>query len=250
MRPRPDRVASAEPVPGRAGGRRDRGRLAHFSATLRTRIAQVLREDILTGNLLPGESLGLDELADHFGSSRTPVREALIELEQDGLVRITPRAGVTVVGMSPRELLDNFSLFATLTGVAAEWASQRMTPERWHRILSLNERVEAAERPEDLVPANWLFHREINLAARSQRLCALLRRTCRVVPARFFELIPDQAEITRHEHRELLAALETGDGARARVLAEAHVARAGELLAARLAQGAFGPPQPDASGTE
>lgn len=230
-------------TPGLANtGLGEHRRLAQFSATLRTRIAHELREEILTGHIPAGVTLGLDELAQHFGSSRTPVREALIELEQDGLVQITPRAGIKVASVSPRELLDNFSLFAMLSGVAAEWASQRMTPERLDRICALNERVEAAihERSDDLVLANWLFHREINLAAQSQRLCSLLRRTCRVVPARFFELIPDQAEITPHDHRELLAALEARDGQRARELAEAHVARAGELLATRLAQRTFG----------
>jgi DNA-binding GntR family transcriptional regulator len=225
-----------------------RRRLAQFSATLRTRIAHELREEILTGHIEAGTTLGLDQLAQYFGSSRTPVREALIELEQDGLVRITPRAGVKVTSVSPRDLLDNFSLFAMLSGVAAEWASQRMTPERLQRIHALNERVEIAvrEQPDDLVLANWLFHREINLAAQSERLWSLLRRTSRVVPARFLELVPAQAAITPHDHRSLLKALEAGDGKQARELAEAHVARAGELLAALLADdGQFAEPEGD-----
>lgn len=233
-------TARAWPDSPPAGGRR---RLSQFSATLRTRIAHELREGILTGTVPAGATLSLEQLAQYFGSSRTPVREALIELEQDGLVRITPRSGVKVTSVSPRELLDNFSLFAMLSGVAAEWASHRMTRERLDRIKALNARVETAvrERPDDLVLANWLFHREINLAAQSERLWSLLRRTSRVVPARFLELIPDQAAITPHDHHALLTALEEGDGKRARELAEAHVARAGQLLAARLADGSFAP---------
>lgn len=226
---------------GEPSGLAEHRRLAQFSATLRTRIAHELREEILTGEISAGATLGLDQLADYFGSSRTPVREALIELEQDGLVKITPRSGIKVASVSPRELLDNFSLFAVLSGVAAEWASLRMTPERLERIRDLNAQVETAvrERRADLVLANWLFHREINLAAESERLWSLLRRTSRVVPARFLELIPDQAAITTHDHRGLLAALEAGDGPSARQLAEEHVARAGELLAARLGQGSL-----------
>lgn len=226
---------------GHTTGLGERRRLSQFSATLRTRIAHELREQILTGDISAGATLGLEQLAEYFGSSRTPVREALIELEQDGLVKITPRAGIKVASVSPRELLDNFALFAMLSGVAAEWASRRMTPERIQRINALNERVESAirDRPDDLVLANWLFHREINLAAQSERLWSLLRRTSRVVPARFLELIPDQVEITPHDHRALLTALQAGDGKRARELAEAHVARAGELLAAQLSQGTF-----------
>lgn len=232
------------PGSGAPAGLSQRRRVARFSATLRTRIAHELREDVLLGHLPAGTTLGLEELAEQFGSSRTPVREALIELEHDGLVEITPRAGVRVIGIGSRELLDNFSLFAALTGVAAEWGTRRMTGERLARIRQLGERVEAdaAGPHEDLVTANWLFHREINHAAQSQRLCSLLRRTCRVVPVRFFELIPDQAEITRREHRHLVDAIAAGDSRRARDLAEAHVARAGDLLAARLADGAAGNP--------
>jgi DNA-binding GntR family transcriptional regulator len=231
--------AQPEPVHGgerRGFGRAEHPRLPQFSATLRARIAHELREEILTGQIQAGATLGLDQLAAYFGSSRTPVREALIELEQDGLVKITPRSGIKVSSVSRSDLLDNFSLFAVLSGVAAEWASYRMTSERLQQITDLNARVElaVAERPDDLVLANWLFHREINLAAQSERLWSLLRRTSRVVPARFLELIPDQAEITAHDHRELLQALSSGDGGRARELAEKHVARAGELLAARL----------------
>lgn len=236
MPSRPEAAGARWPGPD---GVPERHRLSQFSATLRTRIAHELREEILTGHIPAGATLGLDQLAAYFGSSRTPVREAMIELEQDGLVRIAPRAGIKVASVSPQELLDNFSLFATLSGVAAEWASQRMTPERLQRIEAFNERVETAvrERPDDLVLANWLFHREINLAAQSERLWSLLRRTSRVVPARFLELVPDQAAITAHDHRGLLTALKQGDGQRARELAEAHVSRAGELLAARLSQG-------------
>ena len=220
-------------------------RLSHFAATLRTRIGNELREHILTGRLAAGASLNLGELAEHFGSSRTPVREALIELAQDGLVQVTPRAGIKVIGVSRRELRDNFLLFAMLSGTAAEWACERMTPERLARIRSLADRVDTAarERRDEIALVNWLFHREINRASESSRLCSLLRGTCRVVPLGFFELVPDQVEITRQEHRDLARAIETGQSRQARQLAEAHVARAGELLMTRLADGEqFGPP--------
>lgn len=230
--------------PFRLDAPEERRRLAQFSATLRTRIAHELRDAILTGRVQAGESLGLDSLAKYFGASRTPVREALIELEQDGLVQIMPRAGVKVVDVTPRELMDNFALFAMLSGVAAEWASHRMASERLQRIRALNSRLESAVRDhhDDLVRLNWQFHREINLAAESHRLRSLLRRTSRVVPARFLDLVPDQVKITEHDHRELLAALEARDGTRARRIAEAHVSRAGDLLADRLAAGGFARP--------
>lgn len=218
------------------GGSRHRLRQGRFAATLRTRIAQEMRERILTGQLAAGSTLGLDELADYYGASRTPVREALIELEHDGLVQITPRAGVTVVGAGPRELLDNFSLFATLSGVAAQWAAERMSAVQLDHIRACNRDVEAAAggHHHEMVRANWRFHRAVNQASQSTRLCSLLRRACRVVPVRFFELVPHQTEITLDEHAALLAAFAAREGATARRLAEAHIAGAGEMLAARL----------------
>ncbi len=236
-RPAPDGTALS--LRSQAAPRQEIRRLSQFSATLRSRIAQELRERILTGELVSGVTLGLDELADYYGSSRTPVREALIELEHDGLVQILPRSGVKVVGMTSRELLDNFALFAALSGVAAQWAAERMTSEELDHVRALNGDVERATGGphQELVVANWRFHRAINQLSRSSRIETLIRRTAKVVPVRFFDLIPDQTEITLAEHAQLLAAFAERDGARAREVAEAHVAGAGELLARRLAEG-------------
>lgn len=216
--------------------------LSQFSATLRDRIANDLRERILTGDLEAAGTLGLDELANYYGSSRTPVREALIGLQHDGLVQINPRAGIKVVGVSARELIDNFSVFATLSGVAAQWAAERMSKAQVDHVRALNADVEraASGHHHEMVATNWRFHRDINRASQSTRLCSLIGRTCRVVPVRFFNLVPDQTEITLAEHAELLAAFADRDGERARRVAEAHVASAGELLAARLADGGIG----------
>jgi DNA-binding GntR family transcriptional regulator len=240
--PTSDRSASDDTAlasRGEASTRNQIRRLSQFSAPLRARIAQDLRDRILTGTLAAGVTLGLDELAGYYGSSRTPVREALIELEHDGLVQILPRSGVKVVGMSSRELLDNFALFAALSGVAAQWAAERMTPEELDHVRALNGDVERATAAphQELVVANWRFHRAINQLSRSSRIATLIRRTARVVPVRFFDLVPDQTEITLVEHAQLLAAFADRDGARAREIAEAHVAEAGELLARRLAEG-------------
>jgi DNA-binding GntR family transcriptional regulator len=240
MSERPASDVTALSLGSEAAPREEIRRLSQFSATLRSRIAQELRERVLTGRLAAGTTLGLDELADYYGSSRTPVREALIELEHDGLVQILPRSGVKVVGMTSRELLDNFALFAALSGVAAQWAAERMTPEELDHVRALNGDVERATAGphQDLVVANWRFHRAINQLSRSSRIATLIRRTAKVVPVRFFDLIPDQTEITLAEHAQLLAAFADRDGARARRIAEAHVAGAGELLARRLAEGA------------
>src|SRR5688572_13855224 len=121
-----------------------------IGGTVRARAAEELRNRILTGAMAPGTRLDLDALTAEFGASRTPVREALLELSYEGLVEVAPRSGITVIGLSPQDMLDNFELLGTLAGKAAEWAAERMTDERLAEIRALSERVHAAA---DAVPA-------------------------------------------------------------------------------------------------
>src|SRR5262249_33300835 len=73
-----------------------------IGGTVRARAATELRDRILTGRLRPGTRLDLDEITEEFGTSRTPVREALLELSYEGLVVVSPRTGITAVGIPPR----------------------------------------------------------------------------------------------------------------------------------------------------
>jgi DNA-binding GntR family transcriptional regulator len=198
-----------------------------IGTTVRGRAATELRNRILTGQLRPGERLDLDTITEEFGTSRTPVREALLELSYEGLVAVAPRSGITVLGITPRDAVDNFAVLAALTGKAAEWATTRVTAAQRSELRALADAVVTAE---DVVAANWRFHRALNLASGSPRLLTFLRQAVRVVPTNYFELFPEQEDRARDEHAALLAAIERGDGASARSIAEAHVLRAGEAL--------------------
>ena len=74
-----------------------------IGGTVRARAATELRDRILTGRLRAGARVDLDEITEEFGTSRTPVREALLELSYEGLVDVTPRSGITVVGITPKD---------------------------------------------------------------------------------------------------------------------------------------------------
>ena len=198
-----------------------------IGATVRGRAATELRNRILTGQLRPGERLDLDTITEEFGTSRTPVREALLELSYEGLVTVAPRSGITVLGITSRDAIDNFAVLATLTGKAAEWATTRITPAGRSELRALADAVVTAD---DVVGANWRFHRALNLASGSPRLLTFLRQAVRVVPTNYFELFPEQGDRSLEEHADLLAAMERGDSAGARSIAETHVLRAGEAL--------------------
>ena len=195
-----------------------------IAGTVRERAARELRDRILTGALPAGTRLDLDAITKEFATSRTPVREALLELSYDGLVRVAPRSGVTVIGIRPEDVLDSFTILGVLTGQAAAWAAQRVTPDGVERLRSL----------ETDIDANWDFHREIHRAAHSRRLMAQIRQAVRVVPSNFLAMFPEHELHSLDDHQALVSALADGDAEQARSIAERHVLDAGHSLASRL----------------
>lgn len=210
-----------------------------IGGTVRARAARELRDRILTGQLPAGSRLDLDRITREFGTSRTPVREALLELSFEGLVEVAPRSGITVLGVTPEDALDSFAVLATLSGKAAEWATARVGPAELEDLRALARSVDEAD---DVVTANWRFHRAVNAASGSRRLLVHLRQAVRAVPSSYFELFPAEERKSREDHAALLEAMAVGDGAAARALAEAHVLDAGVALGvwlrARTADGA------------
>ena len=195
-----------------------------IAGTVRERAARELRDRILTGALPAGTRLDLDAITKEFATSRTPVREALLELSYDGLVRVAPRSGVTVIGISPEDVLDSFTILGVLTGQAAAWAARRVTPQGVQRLRDLATDVES----------NWHFHREIHRAAHSRRLLAQIRQAVRVVPSNFLAMFPEHEHHSLDDHQALVSALADGDAEKARDIAERHVLEAGRSLASRL----------------
>ena len=117
-----------------------------IAGTVRERAARELRDRILTGALPAGTRLDLDAITKEFATSRTPVREALLELSYDGLVRVAPRSGITVIGMSPEDVLDSFTILGVLTGQAAAWAAERVSDDGIERLRTLATEVDRTRR--------------------------------------------------------------------------------------------------------
>src|ERR1700761_2993918 len=199
-----------------------------IAGTVRERAARLLRDRILTGALPAGTRLDLDAITKEFATSRTPVREALLELSYDGLVRVAPRSGITVIGMSPEDVLDSCTILGGLTG---QGAAERVTDEGITRLRELATDVEAHTGEGAIVDANWNFHREIHRAAHSRRLMAQIRQAVRVVPSNYFAMFPEHEHNALEEHAALVSALADRDADKARNIAERHVLDAGRSLA-------------------
>ena len=201
-----------------------------ISGTVRERAARELRDRILTGALPAGSRIDLDAITEEFATSRTPVREALLELSFEGLVQVAPRSGVTVIGISPTDVLDSFTILGVLTGQAAAWAAQRIESEELDMLRGLAADVVARSGDDSIGEANWHFHQKIHRAAHSPRLMTQIKQAARVVPSNFLTLFPDHEKHSLDDHQELLDALAEKDVERARTIAERHVLDAGRSL--------------------
>ncbi len=203
-----------------------------LGATVRDRVARELRSQILLGQRSPGARIDLDALADEFGTSRTPIREACLELAHDNLVRMAPRSGVTVIGVSAEDLQDNFALMASLSGHAAGWAATRATENDRAVIRDHRDAVASAiGLGQDPSVENYNFHRSINRASHSPRLAVLIAQTARLFPEDFFHSVPQQVLCSLSEHDAIVRALERNDAELARQVTEAHFSQAADLLA-------------------
>lgn len=209
--------------------------------TARQRVCEVLRWRILSGELPPNSRIDLDVVASEFGTSRTPVREACLTLAQDGLVRVVQRSGVTVIGVSPESIMENFTLMAALSGVAAQWAAEKITPRQLLQVRELHREIHvAAQSGDDIATLNWMFHREINKACASPRLQAMLGDAGRMIPRRFFDLFPEHVPCSLDEHDALVSAIARGDGVAARQISEQHFDGAARLLSGNIQSAASG----------
>src|SRR3954447_22937229 len=95
--------------------------------TLRERILETIRDAILTGTLRPGEKVAEPELAERFGISRTPIREAFRQLESEGYLTVIPRKGAVVVSFSEKDIEEFYAIKSILEGYAAKRACDKMT---------------------------------------------------------------------------------------------------------------------------
>lgn len=144
---------------------------ASMKASDRIRVA--VEAAISDGSLLPGDSIDESALANQYQVSRTPVREALIQLQAQGIVTSLPRGGMIVAKMDLQQLLSLWELLAELEGVAARLACQRMTKEELDTIVRHHEdsaRIAEADDVAGWQESNLGFHELIYRATRNPYL--------------------------------------------------------------------------------
>jgi DNA-binding GntR family transcriptional regulator len=188
------------------------------------RVRDLLEEAILEGELKPGERLRAEALAQRFGTSRTPIREALLQLEGQGLVEVEPNRGAVVRAFDRDDLRDLYNLRAILEPAAAALAATRRDAFQLVRLGMLCDVAENAP-VEDQIDYNEQFHRIIAEAAGSPRLEVAMRAASGI--PRTFRYRFWQSEAQRTEslvcHRRIVAAFRARDPHMAEVAMRMHI---------------------------
>jgi DNA-binding GntR family transcriptional regulator len=205
------------------------------SLSLEEMVYTNLEEEILSGKLTRGTSLGEIPISLRLGVSRTPVRGALHRLSEDGLVEILPNRGAVVLGINSEDLIDIYHIRMRLEGLASASAAERISEED---LTKLSDAVELAEfyinkkDTEHLKELDTQFHSIIYRASGNRLLNKVLSELHRKTKAyRKLSLsVPGRLEKSVFEHREILMAIKERNPEKADRLTSLHVERALENM--------------------
>lgn len=213
-------------------------------------IATEIQTQIMTGTLPSGTRLRQEALADEFGVSRTPVREALRQLQASGVLEVQPRRGAVVRGPSSRGIREAYFVRAELEGIAAELAAEHITDDQLSQLRKAAEAFRrsveefTARDASDRSPAeatwpaaNDLFHQVILAAAGNERLRATVEDLHHSFPRNLtWSALSESSRLlseNAQEHDDILSEIENRHPAAARKAMRRHISRSGELVARR-----------------
>ena len=198
-------------------------------------VAVHIRTLIFNGELRQGDRVRQDEIAERLGVSRIPVREAIIALDREGWLAITPHRGAFVHGLDEDSLRDHYELLGLVYGLAARRAVERGTPEGIAQLTETQVAFASATSPEELHDTNDAFLRTLLTMARAPRLGSVMRGMATVAPGNFFELVPGSSEVQRRGTAAILDAIRASDPERAAAACVDLLRSQGELVIALLA---------------
>ena len=208
---------------------------------LRQAVFASIRDAILDGRFRPGERLSEGAVAEQLGVSRSPIREALRELEKEGLVTSWPNRGVAIAAPTPDELREIYAIRGALERLAVREAVAAATPEDVAALRRIVEQMRATRDADRsaLVHLDVSFHGKVREIARNRRLEAMLGGLdAQIRLAMAYSAATEAGGLNVDtliaEHAELFAAIEAGDGPGAEALMARHIKNARERLLARL----------------
>lgn len=227
--------------------RRERGSSQSLKALLG------IRELVFSGEVGPGVRLSEVTLSGRLGISRTPIRAALAQLDQEGVVETIPSGGYTVRGFTPADVADAIELRGALEGMAARVAAERGVPparlQAMHSLLAELDTLVADPARTDFqayIARNAEFHEHLHALSGSETIRRELERAMRLPfagPNAFISAQEEMPEVraslvvAQAQHRAIVNAIELREGARAEALAREHARLARANLDALIEDG-------------
>ncbi len=209
--------------------------------TLREKILETIREAILKGTLKAGEKVAEPELAERFGISRTPIREAFRQLESEGYLTVIPRKGAVVTSLSERDVEEFYAIKSILEGYAARMAAENLSDKDIEKLESINERLQQLADDEDVknfFKVHNEFHDLFIRAAGNEKLRELIgQMMMRFNRLRMASLsLPGRMKISVDEHKKIIEAFKAHNGEKADNLVKKTASYGGQVLLQSLAK--------------
>lgn len=202
--------------------------------SLRGRVFQKIRDDILSGKYKEHEELKEVAIGEELGVSRTPVREAFRQLELEGLIQIIPNKGAYVTGITVKDVKDIYMIRSRLEGLCARWATEKITTEQ---LEEMEENVYLAEfhaskgHMDQMAELDNRFHEILYEASDSKMLEHLLKDYHNyVLRVRRKTLSTGRGSVSNNEHRMILDAIKNKNANLAEELAHQHMINAFENM--------------------
>lgn len=209
------------------------------SRLLREKVYDELRADMISCRLAPGTEIRENELAARFGVSKSPVRDALMRLEREGLVITLPRQGYRVAPVSLADVQDMFHLRDALEQACMERIARRASDEQVAELDRFR-RFDATDWPGGFVAYNREFHRTLARIAGNPRmrdhLIDLIDQMERAVQLSVSSLKKGDPQSLVDEHAELIDALQARQAARAQRIVSRHIGEAGKRVMQAMAR--------------
>ena len=188
-----------------------------------------LKHKILTGEIISQTRLMEIDLSEKMNVSRTPIREAIKRLADDGLVKVEPRRGAYVANISIKDMLDVFEVREDMEGFVAKLAAQRITDDEKQHLRSIareyEQAIEKADDKETIIELDEKFHNFIVQCSGNETLSELVKYV-QELSLRFRYLYYDDFslyESTAEQHNRIMEAINAGRDEEARSEADAHV---------------------------
>ena len=203
--------------------------------TLREKILEHIRDAIISGSLKAGSRVSEPELAERYGISRTPIREAFRQLESEGYLTVIPRRGAVVSEFKQKDVEDFYAIKSILEGYAARQACSKLTEKELAKLHANNERLRELADHNDIKTFFKIhneFHEMFIKAADNERLKELITSVVtRFQRLRFMSLsLPGRMRIAVQEHEKIIDAFRRRDAATAEALVRKNAEYGGRVL--------------------